>query len=107
MAKKVSVTLVDDLDHDRAAAETVPFGIDGQQWEIDLTKAHAAELRAAMRPWIAAARRTGGRRISKPTSRPAGEAADIRAWAKDNGHVVPRRGRIPRTITTAYADAHR
>lgn len=107
MAKKVTVTLVDDLDHTRAAAETVPFGIDGQQLEIDLTKSHAADFRAAMRPWIAAARRTGGRRISKPTSPSASDAADIRAWAKDNGHVVPRRGRIPRTIATAYKDAHR
>ncbi|NTY62087.1 Lsr2 family protein [Mycolicibacterium sphagni] len=107
MAKRVTVRLVDDLDNTRAAAETVPFGIDGQQLEIDLSKAHAAEFRAAMRPWIAVARRTGGRRISNPPSPPASAAADIRAWAKDNGHVISQRGRIPRTITTAYEDAHR
>ena len=36
MAKKVTVTLVDDFDGEGAADETVEFGLDGVSYEIDL-----------------------------------------------------------------------
>ena len=35
MAKKVTVTLVDDFDGEGAADETVEFGLDGVSYEID------------------------------------------------------------------------
>ena len=44
MAQKVNVILVDDIDGSDAA-ETVSFGLDGTQYEIDLNSGHAQELR--------------------------------------------------------------
>ncbi len=61
MAKIQIVTIVDDIDGS-AAAETVEFALDGVRFEIDLSSHNAAKLRATLEPWIAAARRTGGRR---------------------------------------------
>jgi hypothetical protein len=39
----------------------VTFGLDGVDYEIDLTDANASKLRDALADFIAAARRTGGR----------------------------------------------
>jgi hypothetical protein len=33
------------------------------------------------------------------------EAAAIRAWARENGHEVSDRGRIPKTVVEAYRAA--
>src|SRR4051794_6191129 len=44
MAQRVNVVLVDDIDGSDAA-ETVTFGLDGVQYEIDLSDGHADELR--------------------------------------------------------------
>ena len=62
MAKKVTVSFVDDLDGKTAADETVAFTLDGVAYEIDLSTKNAKKLRAALQPWIEAGRRVGGRR---------------------------------------------
>src|SRR5260370_36005841 len=54
--RNVTVILVDDLDQTKAD-ETVSFGVDGRDYEIDLNKAHAGELRRMASRYIAAARR--------------------------------------------------
>jgi hypothetical protein len=53
--------LVDDTDG-RKADETVSFGLDGQNFEIDLSARNAQSLRAALRPYTEAGRRFGPRR---------------------------------------------
>ena len=63
MAQRVNVVLVDDIDGSDAT-ETVSFGLDGVDYEIDLSDEHAAELREAVACYIGHARRTGGRRRS-------------------------------------------
>lgn len=60
MAKIQTITVVDDLNGSKAD-ETVHFSLDGIRFEIDLSSSNAAELRAALEPWISAGRRTGGR----------------------------------------------
>ena len=50
MAQKVRIILEDDLDGG-PADETVRFGLDGGQYEIDLSNANAARLRDAIRPF--------------------------------------------------------
>jgi hypothetical protein len=55
MAQKVQVLLVDDIDGG-TADETVTFALDGVSYEIDLTSAHAAELRDALGTWVGHAR---------------------------------------------------
>ncbi|MCW2690034.1 MAG: Lsr2, partial [Mycobacterium sp.] len=62
MAKKVTVTLVDDFDGEGAADETVEFGLDGVSYEIDLSAKNAAKLRGDLKGWVEAGRRVGGRR---------------------------------------------
>ena len=61
MATKTVTELVDDIDG-KPADETVSFGLDGVQYEIDLATDNAEALREALAPWAEAARRTGGRR---------------------------------------------
>lgn len=59
--QKVQIVLLDDLDG-AAADETVTFGLDGNQFEIDLTAKHAADLRKHLSPYVEAARKVAGRR---------------------------------------------
>src|SRR6202000_314968 len=68
MAKKVTVTLVDDFDGAGAADETVEFGLDGVTYEIDLSNKNAAKLRGDLKQWVAAGRRVGGRRRGRSGS---------------------------------------
>jgi hypothetical protein len=84
-------------------------------YEIDLSNSNANTLRAALTPFVSAARRTGGRRIKvavgQATNNTTSESQatdeytavhDIRSWARDHGHDVSNRGRIPASIVDAY-----
>lgn len=109
MAQKVKILLIDDTDGTEAV-ETVTFGLDGVQYEIDLNEANASRLRDDLAPWVGHARRAGGR---KRTGRGggggasrSGEAAKIRAWARENGYEVSERGRVPAEVRQAYEQAH-
>jgi hypothetical protein len=104
MAQKVQVILIDDVDGS-TADETVTFSLDGTNYEIDLTSRRADELRDALAPWIARARRTNARKSRG--SRSGGEVAAIRAWAKAHGHPVNERGRISAEVRAAYEAANR
>lgn len=109
MAQRVQIILEDDFDG-TAADETVLFGLDGAEYEVDLSVENAQGLRDALAPWVAVARKTGGRRkrVTAPASKsPAGSStSDIRAWAQANGHEVSSRGRVSADIREAYEKAH-
>ena len=113
MAQRVNVVLVDDID-ETDASETVGFALDGVDYEIDLSDEHASELRNAFSLYIGHARRVGGRRKSgrraQAQSSPAGaggaSAAEIRAWARENGWDVPDRGRVSTEVREAYTAAN-
>jgi len=116
MAQKVDVRFVDDLDGSEASG-TVSFALDGRAYEIDLSEENAAKLRDSLATFVAAARRTGSRRprsqrssTSEPPAtpaRPSREAtAAVRTWARENGHEVSERGRIPKAVIEAYNSAH-
>src|ERR1700755_1762570 len=108
MAKKVTVTLVDDFDGEGAADETVEFGLDGVTYEIDLSSKNATKLRNDLKQWVAAGVRVGGRRRGRSASgRGRGaidreQSAAIREWARRNGHNVSTRGRIPADVIDAF-----
>ncbi|GAB2661779.1 Lsr2 family protein [Gordonia jinhuaensis] len=110
MAKKVTVTLVDDVDGNKAADETVEFAIDGVTYEIDLSNKNASKLRSDFDGWVEHARRVGGRKRTKglTTRQVAGreDTAAIREWARENGHPVSARGRISSEIVELYNEAH-
>lgn len=107
MAQKVITQLVDDIDGQVLAdgeGETVTFALDGTTYEIDLSKKNADKMRGVLQDYIAAGRKTGGKRSRAKQTGPA--AADIREWAKQNGHDVPDRGRIPQEVRDAYDAAN-
>ncbi|MGH3498298.1 MAG: histone-like nucleoid-structuring protein Lsr2 [Nocardioidaceae bacterium] len=107
MAQKVQILLVDDLDGGKAE-ETVAFSLDGSAYEIDLSVKNAARLRKDFAPYVAEARKVGGRRkATRGRPRAAGAApAEIRQWARDKGYDVPDRGRVSAEVREAYAAAH-
>lgn len=111
MAKRVITEMIDDLDGNTEAVETVPFGLDGEWFEIDLNADHAGELRDALGIYLAAARAAEGptrRRASSngTTTRDSGEEnTHIRVWAKEHGIVVADRGRVPADVRQKWIDA--
>jgi len=71
MAQKIQTFFIDDLDGSEAEG-TVLFGLDGTQYEIDLSTDHAKELRTALARYIDAGRRvTGTTRRAGQTGRKA------------------------------------
>lgn len=109
MAQRVNIVLEDDLDG-TDADETVTFGLDGVTYEIDLSSENAARLRDALAPFVGHARRAAGRRLTSrsvaPRSGGKRDLADVREWARHNGHKVSDRGRISAEVQAAYDKAH-
>jgi hypothetical protein len=107
MAQKHIVQLIDDLDGGNAT-ETVSFALDGSTYEIDLSAQNAAKLRDSLAPYVANARRAGrqlgaARRNGRAPARADREQTQaIREWARQNGHKVGEKGRIPAAILEAY-----
>jgi len=113
MAQKINVTLVDDIDGTEAD-ETVTFGLDGTNYEIDLTTKNATVLRDSLAGYVGYARKVSGsrrgggngRKSSATTGNASGNggasAAEIREWARSNGFEVPERGRIPGNVREAF-----
>src|SRR5215472_6847655 len=114
MAQNVTVVLIDDIDQSEAA-ETVRFGVDGAAYEIDLSAAHASELRSTVGRYIAVARRiqsAPARARQQPRSRPRTQmdreqSRRIRSWAMERGLLASPRGRIPQHVVDEYEDTMR
>jgi hypothetical protein len=107
MAQRTEIVLTDDLDGS-PADETVRFGVDGRDYEIDLSKKNAEQFRAALQPFVGAARRVAGpRRPSRTAPRRGGPSpADVRAWAKDQGIEVKEKGRVPAELVVRFQAAN-
>jgi hypothetical protein len=108
MAQKVQTLLIDDLDGGEAEG-TVRFGLDGAEYEIDLSAEHAEALRNALAPYVSAARRAPGaaaRRPGQSGRRAAGAGAPdptaIREWARSQGIEVKDRGRVPAELVAKF-----
>jgi hypothetical protein len=112
MAQKHIVQLIDDLD-EGPADETVSFALDGTNYEIDLSEKNAAKMRDVLADYVA-----NGRRTSRSAGRPAGsgrrsrgggsdreQTQAIREWARNNGHKIGDKGRIPAVVLDAYNSA--
>src|SRR5438034_4984630 len=68
MAKRTIQMLVDDVDGTEAD-ETVRFGIDGIQYEIDLSKTNAEKMRGVLARYVEAGAKVG--RAGAPGTRTA------------------------------------
>lgn len=114
MAQKVTVQLFDDVDG-TPADSTIEFGLDGVNYQIDLSADNAAKLRGSLASYVAKARKTGGRKRAgtkpgKPSGAPSQADRErnqaIREWARQQGLQVSDRGRIPAEIVEQYDTAH-
>jgi Lsr2 len=108
MAQKVTVALEDDLAGGRAD-ETVRFGLDGADYEIDLSAKNARAFRTSLALFVEHARKAsrGPARRTARTSAGRQRSGDLRAWAKDQGIAVSARGRIPASVIEQYQAAAR
>jgi hypothetical protein len=107
MAQKVTVELEDDLDGS-LADETVRFGFESTEYEIDLSEKNARAFRAQLAPFVEHARKRGRGGPARGASRTAAgrqRSAEVRAWAKDQGISVSARGRIPARVMEQYQAA--
>ncbi|MBF4625809.1 Lsr2 family protein [Clavibacter sp. VKM Ac-2872] len=111
MARKVFTTLVDDIDGtqiDEGQGETVPFALDGVNYEIDLSDDNAAKLRTALDDYIEKGRRVGRATTGKAAPRrssgsgPKEDLSAAREWLRANGHKVSERGRIAAPLLEEY-----
>jgi hypothetical protein len=107
MARTTVTRLVDDLDGG-VAHETIKFGLDGHQFEIDLSAKNAKKLRSELAPFV-----EHGNRISTRVPRPVRSAGSrttagrdqnraIREWALAKGYEIAPRGRIKQDIVEAF-----
>ena len=111
MAQKVQTLLIDDLDGGEAES-TVRFGLDGAEYEIDLSAKNADALRKALAPYVNAARRVSGSAARRPgrSGRRAANAGGpdsttVRDWAKSQGIEVKDRGRVPAELIVKFKAA--
>jgi hypothetical protein len=109
VARVTQVSLVDDVDGS-AADETVSFSLEGRQYQLDLSEKNAVKLREALAPFVASARRAGGRgrrsgggpKMTQKSATDRERTAAIREWARQHGFEVADRGRIPGNVLEAY-----
>jgi hypothetical protein len=124
VAQKTIVTLIDDLTGEEAEdITTVEFALEGVTYEIDLADENAAKLRDNLSRYVAAARKTSARRpgnrgADRSNGRGNGNGSAtrsgynrdtlraIREWAKQNGHSVSDRGRLPLNVLNAWEANH-
>ena len=104
MASQTVVQLVDDVDG-KPADETVTFGLDGREYEIDLSEKNAKALRTALEPWAGAARRVGRHRGATTRVETGVDTAAVRAWAASNGIELSSRGRLRKDVVERYRAA--
>ena len=106
MASRTTVELLDDTDG-KPASETITFGIDGREFEIDLSEKNAKALRKAIEPYVESARRVGGRLTRGNTKAVATDVDNraVRAWAASNGIELSSRGRISSDVIAQYRAA--
>jgi hypothetical protein len=104
MASRTTMVLEDDLDGSEAS-KTVSFGLDGQDYEIDLNAENAGRLRGALADFLANGRAagsaTGGRR-RRSRSDGRFDPKAVRAWAIEQGIDVKARGRIASSIVEQF-----
>ena len=124
MAKHTTVVMTcdlheDDSPDDQGEVEEISFALDGTAYEIDLCEEHAQGLRDALALYVASADRpgrrsgsgSGQRRAARSSSSSRGSAdrdrvQAVREWARENGHPVSDRGRLPASVVQAYEAAH-
>jgi Lsr2 len=93
---EIVLSMIDETDGSEAD-ETIHFGLDGAEFELNLSKAHAEELRRVLEPYINAGRKTGGMRNERaPTNKD--EAEPVLNGTKQHSMKVSDSGIVQRQI---------
>ena len=110
MAQRIQTLFIDDLDGGEAEG-TVRFGLDGTDYEIELSTAHAKALRKALEKYVVAGRkvssaaRRAGRGSGRRTASGGPNSSEVREWAKAQGIEVRDRGRVPTELVVKFKAA--
>jgi len=108
MAQKIQTLFIDDIDGGTAEG-TVRFGLDGNEFEIDLSAKHSDQLRETLANYVAHARKVSGAARRAPRGRRSNtgtiDTAKVREWAKVQGIDIKDRGRVPGNIVEQYRTA--
>lgn len=100
--------ITDDLTGDEVPADTktTDVRVDGEDYSLYLSPESKETFIALLKgeaPLLQAQRASaGGSRRRSTSTRSNSNAAEIRAWAKDQGMKVPDRGRIPAEVMEAW-----
>jgi hypothetical protein len=111
MAQKIVTTLVDDLDGSelkQGEGKTITFGLEGSTYEIDLSEKNEKALRAALEPFVKAARNSSKSKSTSSASSTRSNKEELsaaRSWLRANGHDVSDRGRIPGALLEKFRSA--
>lgn len=106
MARQVVEEILDDIDGS-PGAETVRFGYQGQDYEIDITPDRHKELADALSDLIEKGRRVRRDKPKVKTTRGKSDLdlAEVRRWAAEHGIEVAARGRVPNNVLDKYRTA--
>lgn len=115
MAERILRQLIDDIngsDIPEGSGERVDFSLRGVDYQIDLSESNVAKLDKALKPYVEAATRVGGRRRGRAAKSASAsgvaskeQLAAIRDWARKKGYEVSDRGRIKAEIVEAFEAA--
>jgi len=104
MAQQIQTLFIDDIDGS-AADGTVRFGLDGTDFEIDLSTTHNAELHQVLATYVTHARKVGSPARRSSRGRRSADGIDshkVREWARAQGIDIKERGRVPGEIIDKY-----
>ena len=115
MAQKIIREFIDDIDGSEAE-RTFTFAVDGTNYEIDLSSQNIKEFNEAIAGFVESARKVKassyGRRAGKAGVGTSGggrsreQTQAVRDWARQQGHTINDRGRVPAAIQQAFDQAH-
>lgn len=116
MAERILRQLIDDINGSEipeGEGERVAFSLRGVDYQIDLSAANVAKLDKALKPYVEAATKVGGRRGRRAAKSASASGANskeqlaaIREWAREEGYEVSDRGRVKAEIVEAFRAAH-
>jgi hypothetical protein len=107
MAQQIQTLFVDDIDGGPAEG-TVRFGLDGTDYEMDLSTAHSEELHKVLAGYVTHARKATGTTLRGFRGRRPADQLDtrkVREWAKGQGINIKERGRVPAKVIEKYRAA--
>jgi hypothetical protein len=115
VVQRVITEFIDDIDGS-PAERTFTFAVDGTNYEIDLSAQNIAEFKSAIGGFIESARKVNNSRSNNGRRARGARASGgrqsreqtraVRQWARQHGHNIGNRGRIPASIQQAFDQAH-